>query len=133
MAPPVRLLASIEGGEELRKALKKHEARFLAEMRAALPDEGAKVMAVAQAEAPRGTGTLAASAAISKSNSRTKTRVAVGFLDEKAAAVHEGVHWGHFVEGTRGFKWFERAWLRMESGIVDRIVQRLRRIVGGGA
>lgn len=133
MPPPVNVLASIEGGEELRRALKKHEARFLEVMREALPEEAEKVKSVATVEAPRGTGTLASSAALVKSNGRTKVRVAVGFLDEKAAAVHEGIHWGHFVEGTTGFKWFEKAFARMQGGILERIVQRLRRIAGGGA
>jgi hypothetical protein len=123
----------IVGGEELRRALLKKEAQFLAEMAQALPVEAQALTSQAAAAAPRASGQLAASAmassAVLKKGQRIKAAAAI--LDDKAAAVHEGLHWRKKVEGTKGFKWFERVFRAFEPGFVDRIAARLRRVVGG--
>lgn len=125
------IVMKLEGGEQLRKALRAKEREFLAEMSAALPEEGQKLMSAAAAAAPRDSGELAGSAAVSSALTKkgTRVRVAAAFLDEKAAAVHEGVHWGHHIEGTRGFKWYERIFNAFEGGFVERIAAKLRRLV----
>lgn len=131
----MNVLMKLHGGEQLRKALKKIEKEFLAELAVALPEEGNSLMAAANATAPRGTGTLAASSSVTTvvQEAKGRVRVAAAYLDEKAAAVHEGIHWGQKVEGTAGFKWFERALNSFEGGFVERIGARLKRLVGGGA
>lgn len=129
----IDVLMKLEGAEQLRRELKRQEVRFFGEMAQALPEEAAALMAAANAEAPRATGTLAASSSVTKEidNSDRTVRVVAAYLDEKAAAVHEGIHWGEHFE-TRGMKWFERAKNGFERGVVERIGDRLRRIVGGG-
>ncbi len=129
----VNVLMSVEGGEALRKALTKKSAEVAREMALALPQEGAALMAQANALAPRATGELVGSSSVTSAVTRkgAKVAVAAAYLDEKAAAVHEGVHWGKKVQGTRGFKWFERALQGFQAGFIERIVARLRHLVGG--
>lgn len=129
----VNVLMSVEGGEALRKALTKKSAEVAREMELALPHEGAALMAQANALAPRATGELVGSSSVTSAVTRkgAKVAVAAAYLDEKAAAVHEGVHWGKKIQGTRGFKWFERAFNAFQQGAVERIVTRLRKLVGG--
>lgn len=129
----VNVLMSVEGGDALRKALQKKSAEVAREMSLALPQEGAALMAQANAIAPKATGELVASSSVTSAVTRkgTKVAVAAAYLDEKAAAVHEGVHWGKKIQGTRGFKWFERAFRAFQSAAIERIVARLRRLVGG--
>lgn len=131
MARP-NVIMKLEGGEALRKALLKKQAEFLAEMAKALPVEAEKLMAQGKAAAPKASGELAASALVSSASARKGTRLkfAAAFLDEKAAAVHEGVHWRKHVDGTKGFKFFERVFHAFEPGFVQRIADRLRRLVG---
>lgn len=125
------IVMKLEGGEQLRKALRAKEREFLEEMAAALPEEGQKLMSAAAAAAPRDSGELAGSASVTSALTKkgTRVKVAAAFLDEKAAAVHEGVHWGHHIEGTRGFKWYERILNGFEGGFIERIATRLRRLV----
>lgn len=125
------IVMKVEGGEQLRKALQAKEREFLEEMAATLPEEGQKLMSAAAAAAPRASGELAGSASVTMAKTRkgSRIRVAAAFLDEKAAAVHEGVHWGHHIEGTRGFKWYERVFHSFEGGFVERIAAKLRRLV----
>lgn len=132
---PGNVLMQLEGEKELRKAIKRQERAFLEEMAAALPDEGEKLMAIADAAAPRMTGELASSSSVTSvvQPSKGRVKVAAAYLDEKAAAVHEGVHGGRHVEGTRGFKFFEHAFNSFEAGFVQRIAARLKRLVGGGS
>jgi len=129
----VNVLMSVEGGEALRKTLTKKSAEVAREMELALPQEGAALMAQANALAPRATGELVGSSSVTSAVTRkgAKVAVAAAYLDEKAAAVHEGVHWGKKIQGTRGFKWFERALQGFQAGFIERIVARLRRLVGG--
>lgn len=129
---PGRVNMSVEGGDALRKALTKKSAEVAREMELALPQEGAALMAQANALAPRATGELVASSSVTSAVTRkgAKVAVAAAYLDEKAAAVHEGVHWGKKIQGTRGFKWFERSLQGFQAGFIERIVARLRRLVG---
>lgn len=129
----VNVLMSVEGGDALRKALQKKSAEVAREMAIALPQEGAALMAHADALAPRASGELVASSSVTSAVTRkgAKVAVAAAYLDEKAAAVHEGVHWGRKIQGTRGFKWFERALNAFTPGFIERIVARLRKLVGG--
>lgn len=129
------VLMKLEGGEQLRRALKKKEKEFLRELATALPAEGQALMTSANAAAPRVRGELAGSSSVTSvvQEQKGRVRVAAAYLDEKAAAVHEGVHWGQKVEGTSGFKWYERALNAFEGGFVERIGARLKRLVGGGS
>lgn len=127
-------LMKVEGGAALKRALKRQEKAFLRELAGALPDEGETLMQNANAAAPRGTGELVGSSSVTTvvQEKKGRVRVAAAYKDEKAPAVHEGVHWGEKVEGTKGFKWFERALNSFEPGFVQRIGARLKRLVGGG-
>lgn len=129
----VNVLMAVEGGDALRKALQRKSAEVAREMEIALPQEGAALMAQANAIAPKATGELVASSSVTSAVTRKgqRVRVAAAYLDEKAAAVHEGVHWGKKIQGTRGFKWFERALNAFTPGFIERIVARLRKLVGG--
>jgi hypothetical protein len=133
MARGINVLMTVEGGDALKAALKKHQERFLAEMAEALPQEGQVLMTEANSSAPRASGALASSSSVTSvvQQSQGRVRVAAAYLDEKAAAVHEGVHWGQHIEGTKGFKWFEKAFHAFELGAMQRIVSRLKRLVGG--
>lgn len=123
----------LKGMEKLRRALKKQPERFFAEMAMALPAEAQALMGQANGAAPRKSGELAGSSSVTSvvQVRKGRVRVAAAYLDEKAAAVHEGVHWGAHIEGTRGFKFFERALNAFEGGFASRIVARLKRIAGG--
>jgi hypothetical protein len=129
----VNVLMSVEGGEALRKALTKKSAEVAREMAIALPAEGQTLMQTAGATVPRATGELAGSSSVTSSLTKKgqRVRVAAAYLDEKAAAVHEGLHWGKKIQGTKGFKWFQRAFDAYKSAAIGRIVERLRRLVGG--
>lgn len=134
MAPRVVMALEVKGLEQLKRELRKQKRAFFQEMAAALPVEAEKLMSQANTAAPRASGELVSSANVSVvlQESKGRVRVAAAYLDEKAAAVHEGVHWGGKVEGTRGFKWYERAFNAFEVGFIERIAQRLRRLTGGG-
>jgi len=134
MAAGVNVLMKMSGGEALRKALKKKEKEFFAAMANELPQEAQKLMQSANALAPRDTGELAGSSSVTSAvqPEKGRVRVAAAYLDEKAAAVHEGVHFGRHIEGTRGFKFYERALNAFEGGFVERIGAKLKRLVGGG-
>lgn len=131
MAPRANIFLEVEGGEQLRRALKGKERQFLEEMAAALPEEGQKLMSAAVAAAPRLSGELASSSSVTSAKAKrgSRVKVAAAFLSEKAAAVHEGVHWGRHIKGTRGFKWYERVLNAFEGGFVERIASRLRKLV----
>lgn len=123
----------LKGMEQLRRALKKQPERFIAEMARALPAEARALMGQANAAAPRVSGELAGSSSVTElvQVQKGRVRVAAAYLDEKAAAVHEGVHWGQHIEGTAGFKWFERALFAFEPGFGERIVARLKALTEG--
>ncbi len=129
------VLMKLEGGAALKRALKRQEKAFIRELASALPAEGEALMASANAAAPRASGELAGSSSVTSvvQESKGRVRVAAAYEDPKAAAVHEGVHWGQKIEGTSGFKWFERTLNAFEPGFVQRIGARLKRLVGGGA
>jgi hypothetical protein len=127
----VNILMKVEGGEELRRRLLKFQKQMIDAMERELPAEGRKLEAASNALAPRASGELKASSSVTDhvNAKRTKVRVAVAYLLERAAAVHEGVHWGQKVKGTRGFKWMERATNAWKPEAVSRIVEALRRVV----
>lgn len=120
--------AKVEGGDELRRALRAVPGRFVKELESALPEEGRRLEVAANAQAPRLTGQLIASSSVTQQSSDEHVDVAVAYLDSKAAAVHEGVHHGKRVRGLRSFKWFERTLHLFEAGFVERIAARLRRL-----
>lgn len=134
MGKGIDVIMKMEGGDELRKALKKRPLEFLAEMDIALTEETARLRGAAESETPAASGTLLMSLTTSsaKQPQKGRLRFAVAYTDEKAAAVHEGIHWNRFVEGTAGFKWFERAFNAFEPAAGQRIVQRLRTLVARG-
>lgn len=130
----VDLIMSIEGGADLLRSLRKKPREALALLAKVLPDEGENLMTAAAMAAPRGTGELAASASVTSlvQESKGVVRVAAAFTDEKAAAVHEGVHWGVHIEGTKGFKWYEHTTNAFAEGFVQRVAQDLKKLAGGG-
>ena len=134
MGRGIDIVAKVEGAAQLRRALRAKSKEFLDAMADELPKEGQSLMSAANALAPRASGALIASSGVTSvvQPAKGRVRVTAGYADEKAPAVHEGVHWGVHVEGTRGFKWFERAFNSFEGGFTERIVARLRRIVSGG-
>lgn len=129
----IDVLMKLEGGPALMRALRRQEKAFLAELGDALPAEAEALMQSANAAAPQAGGTLVGSSVVSSvvQEGKGRVRAVAAYTDEKAPAVHEGIHWGAKVEGTKGFKWFERALNSFETGFVARIGARLRRIVGG--
>lgn len=130
----VDVISQVEGADELRRNLRKFEKRFLEEMEQVLPREVETLMTQARHEAPARSGELRASASITSDMKpkRGRFRVVGAYLDEKAAAVHEGIHWGKKVEGgTKGMKWFERVANAWAPESAKRVVARLRALVGG--
>lgn len=130
----IDVLMKLEGGPALMRALRRQEKAFLAEFGAALPAEAEALMQSANAAAPQASGTLVSSAVVTSviQKSKGRVRAVAAYTDEKAAAVHEGIHWMQQVVGTKGFKWFERSLHAFEADFVARIGARLRRIAGGG-
>lgn len=133
MAGRVNVLMQVEGGEQLRRALSRKAEEVSRLMQEQLPREAEGLLREANGLAPRASGELAGSAQASSAVTRkgTQVRAAAAYTDEKAAAVHEGIHWNTRIEGTRGFKWFQRAFDTWKPGAVDRLVARLRKLVGG--
>lgn len=125
----------LHGEKELMRALNRKRDQFLDVMRVGLQEEAARLLGAAESTTPTASGKLLTSLKLSSADQPTKGRVrfAVAYTDEKAAAVHEGVHWGQKVDHeTGGFKWFEKAFNAWEPGAVDRILARLRALTGGG-
>lgn len=125
----------LNGEKELMRNLRRVRDRFLDEMRVGLQEEAARLHGAAEATTPSASGKLLMSLKTTSADQPSKGRVrfAVAYTDEKAAAVHEGIHWGHKVDHeTGGFKWFEKAFNAWEPGATQRIIARLRALTGGG-
>lgn len=127
----VSVTMKLVGWEDLRKKLRSMRGPFLNEMDAAFTAEAAALLTSANALAPKASGTLVSSSTTAKERKGDFVRVAVGYLDEKAPAVHEGIHWGRKSKHVGGRKWLERALTAFEPGFSERIAARLRRLVGG--
>lgn len=129
----MKVTIELKGVSELQRALKAKEKEFLAELGDALPEEGEALMTAANAVAPSETGEMIASSSVTTEVKRGSVQVAAAYLDEKAAAVHEGFHGGKDVDGTLpGEKWFEQTLNSFEPGFEQRIAARLKRVTGGG-
>jgi len=115
-----------KGGPELRRALQGMEKKFLREMGKALEDEAQTIMQLGVRDAPEDTGDLAAGTDVQVTRRRGGIEGAASFTRERAAAVHEAVHWGRKVEGTEGFHWYGEAAADWEPKAQQRIVQRLQ-------
>lgn len=120
----------IEGGEKLRRQLLKAQKQLAREMATFLPAEAQDLMSQANAQVPRLTGELAASATVTSDVKGLRVRAVAAYKDDKAAAVHEGIHGRRKIQGTKGFKWFERALQTWESGFYGRIAARLKSLIG---
>jgi hypothetical protein len=127
-------LFKIEGLDQLKRQLKKMKRQMFEEMKTALAEEAARLHGAAETQTPAASGELLMSLQRSSAVSPTKGSVqhVVAYTDEKAAAVHEGIHWGHKVEGTAGFKWFERTFNAFHPAAAQRIVGRLKSLVARG-
>lgn len=121
----------VSGGPALVSALKRKQGQFLKTMQTELPAAGQATLAAAQQVVPRKVGELAASAVVSSEVKDNAVRVAVAYTDKKAAAVHEGVHHGHHVEGTHGFKWLEHSFKLEKPKLLADIVKSLKALTGG--
>lgn len=135
MAAKGHVVMYLHGDEALKRQLRRQQQRFFEEMARALPEEAQALIGQANPAAPASSGALAASSSVTvvEQQRRGRVRAAAAYLDEKAAAVHEGVHWGRFHPGTRGFKWLERVFGGFGAGALQRIALRLSRLVGGGS
>jgi hypothetical protein len=127
-----------EGGEQLRRELKRVEGAFIAAMGEALVAEAQAVKTMGAEAAPRITGGLAGTAKVSVSKRENRIEAAAGFTNPNAAAIHEGVHWGHKSRETRGFHWYRRVFESWQPQATERIIARLKRVAnegggGGGA
>lgn len=126
------VFARVEGGEELRRALRKLETEVLEEMGEAIPVEAEALLKLANAGVPREAGALARTATVSTGETKTKRIAVAAYLSKYAAAAHEGIHWGVFRQGTAGFKWYTKARDAFAQGYAERIAARLRALLGGG-
>jgi hypothetical protein len=122
--------ADVKGGEELLGKLRANMRKFEKAMETILPEEARDLLSAASTSVPRQSGELAASAVVSTEKGSAGFRAAAAYTDHKAAAVHEGVHHGRFVEGTRGFKWLEHTLHAFEPGFVQSVAEKLKKAVG---
>lgn len=131
----VSVLMKVEGGEALRKALRKMPDAFIAEMRAAMLHQGEQLRTDADGAAPRASGTLTRSSVVALlEDDPVFVSVGVAYTDPKAPAVHEGIHWRKRKGAQEpGFHWFLRTFNTFAGGYIGRIAARLKRLVGGGA
>lgn len=135
MAAP-RVKMTVSGADELKRRITGLSQAFLKEMEQAIPEEAKGLMAAANALAPRVSGKLIESSVVTSEVKSNKVLAAASYTDEKAAAVHEGVHWGlSRVKDPRyhldHLKWYERALNAFAPGFSERMVTRLRKLVGG--
>lgn len=128
----MKLGFKLTGVEHLAREMKRVEKRVNAELAAALQDEARALLEQANQVAPRESGELVRSAGVSSEVSRGTVDVVAAYLDEKAAAVHEGFHGGKDSEGVLpGEKWFEQTLSAFEPGFHRRLAERLKRVMGG--
>lgn len=123
--------AKLEGGEQLRSRLAMVRRQFVDEMRRAIPEEAQQAMVDAQKGVPVASGKLRSSAVVSSEETARGVRAAAAYEDEKAAAVHEGIHWRRKFKGTAGFKWLEKSFEAFAPKSIERLAARLRRLTGG--
>jgi hypothetical protein len=125
MATGSFIIGKVTGVNELGIKLRGLEKAWLSEMEAAIPTEAHALMASANALVPVASGTLKASALVtSQVVDGRKVEAVACYTDKKAAAVHEGIHWGIHFQGEPGFKWYERALSGFAQGFVDRMLAR---------
>lgn len=132
----MKLSFKLTGVEQLAREMKRVEKRVTAELAAALEHEAKALLEQANQVAPRESGEMVRSGVVSSDVQPAKgtVEVAVAYLDEKAAAVHEGFHGGKDSEGVLpGEKWFEQTLNAFEPGFQRRIAARLQRVTGGGS
>jgi hypothetical protein len=132
MGDDINVTMKLEGWDELRKKLRAMRGPFLQEMKGAIEEGGTMLQGMANASAPVQAGTLVSSSATATQAKGDFFSMAVGYTDPKAPAVHEGIHWRKR-EGSKepGFHWFLQAFQRFSSGYMERVAQRLRKLVGG--
>lgn len=131
----MKYVFEMEGGKELRKALLKLKEETFEALIRPVNAEAKKLLADSVFAAPSESGELVASAKVVASVNRKRGGIKAHALyeDDKAPAVHEGIHWNHKTkEPTQGFKWFERAFNEFEPGFYQRIIAVLRGVVNGG-
>lgn len=127
----MRIKLSMYGDRRVWAEMRKKQTEFLEAMLSWLPAQGDELLAIAQRDAPKASGKLARTGVVSVQTLKNRVRVAVAFTDDKAAAVHEGIHWRVKVDGTRGYKWFEKGFVKWAPQFVPGAADILRRIAGG--
>jgi hypothetical protein len=118
-------MIQISGVESIEQALTKKLEQLLAAAGEAIPSEAHQLLAKAQQAVPRLTGELADSASVETQTINGSTVATVVYTDPKAAAVHEGFHWGHKDSGAKGYKWLERSLNESEAGFAERMAKAL--------
>lgn len=123
----------VEGGEELRRALRKMPAAFMDAMSKELSAIGKETTDAGAAAAPILTGELRGSATTkTKSKQGKRTFVFLGILQSAhAAAVHEGV-FGGVRKQLGSFKWWTRLFTQREAAYEARVIGALKTLVEGG-
>lgn len=128
----VNVMLKVEGWNEVRKKLRSMRGLFLQEMDATMAEGARIVQQQSNAAAPVASGTLVSSATIQHEKKADFISYGMGYTDEKAAAVHEGIHWGHkFGKKERGFQWLMRVMEEFAPSYIEHVAMRLRRLTGG--
>lgn len=122
---------NVRGLEQLSRGAARIERQLKAQLEKELIKEGKSLLDQANAVAPTETGEMVASSSVTSEVREGKVSVAAAYLDEKAAAVHEGFHGGKDSEGVLpGEKWFEKTLNGFAPGFEERVAAGLKREVG---
>jgi hypothetical protein len=129
-------VGKVTGVDALGITLMKLEREWLQEMERGITAEAIDLMNQANTIAPEASGTLKASTVVSvEVESGVRVLANATYTDRKAAAVHEGIHWGirqKDREARPYFKWFERTWMGMAEGAVQRMLARCLAVIERG-
>lgn len=116
----MNLKLQVKGLADMRKRMRaRGNAASQALDKATVAELGA-VMNAAQQTVPVITGRLRSSAFIRKDRSTGRTDISFGYDAPYATNVHENPF-------SRGYKWVERAWQKVRSGMLGRIGAQVKR------
>lgn len=136
MAGGVFTVGKVTGVDALGVTLKGLQREWLREMEAGITEEAVELMNKANAIAPQASGTLKASTVVAvEVEQGVRVLANATYTDKKAAAVHEGIHWGIRIKAAEGrpyFKWLERTVGTFAQGFVDRILARCLAVIERG-
>lgn len=129
-------IGKVTGVDALGITLRKLEREWLQEMEAGITAEAVNLMNEANARAPQASGKLKASTVVAvEVEQGVRVLANATYTDRKAAAVHEGIHWGIRQKDAAGrpyFKWLERTWMGRAEGAVQRMLARCLSVIERG-